>query len=486
MKSKHTADMENRTIKSIIAFVVAILISTLSLLREIQTIENFSTNTTSKSAETVAVSLVENNIWNDTNGRHFNDATDDPPFTWSACMISRDETIVLPEWLAYHATMLPLERFILGLDPRSKMDPRPILREFQRELGVNWTVLEYDDYFKPGRREFQKYNYMRGRGGVLLDEEKQYKAHLWRQEVFYEKCIEILMKEPGRSWTLFIDADEFLAYNPPRPREEKIKSCSRDCFFQQLRTKLPITNPRTGLLTHKMISNVTENTVSPTMAHFLHRNYDSIVEAEPNYKAPCWGFTRLDFVATRDDKAPVGTIDFPSSMITLQFRFHNEHPRNRNGKCILNVAQLSKTQQEIDVANPHEILTFNCTNTPRDMHFEKAFFKIHHYATSLSHSLARGKSFEDFMSRQPQNTSVLIESYDGTWWWSKLVQRVGWRAAKNITVRLEAWALREYHRIYFNNTNETMVHNGTNDTTALLNLSSYKTIRFDLNGFVDG
>lgn len=38
------------------------------------------------------------------------DADDDPkpPFFFSACLLIKDNNIILPEWLAYHYTVLPL------------------------------------------------------------------------------------------------------------------------------------------------------------------------------------------------------------------------------------------------------------------------------------------------------------------------------------------------------------------------------------------
>jgi len=500
--------MKKRTIRSGVTVLVVLFLSAFTLLassfalREYyQNEKNFAKDTDAqawggeevkstrrKDNQTIGKSNTSTNVrdslltreeinWNDTTDNriklHTTKTTDDPPFTWSACMIARDETIALPEWLAYHAMVLPLGRFILGMDPQSKTDPRPILRQFQRDLGLNWTVLEYDDYFKPGKRraEWNKYNYTHGtrKTGPPLDKDAQYRAHLWRQEKFYERCLEILMGEPGRSWTLFIDTDEFLAYNSPALLSSAVNGSSPSA-------------PHMGLLTKRSIS--TNSGGKPaTMADFLHQNYASLVKAQPNYQKPCWGFTRLDFAAISDDNSPpIGTINFPPSMITLQYRFHAKNPLRRTVKCIVNVAQMDKMrQQPVSVKSPHEILgrDGNCTNAPFANDYEKAFFNVHHYATSLSHFLARGKSLGDFMSRQPSsNRHRLIESYDGTWWWPRLIERVGWEVAQNLTVNMEAWAQQEYQRAYkINRTNSS----AEDDMKVLLNLSSYKVTRFNVD-----
>ena len=44
------------------------------------------------------------------------------PFTFSACLMIKDNNILLPEWLAYHYTVLPLRRLIVGVDTLSHTD----------------------------------------------------------------------------------------------------------------------------------------------------------------------------------------------------------------------------------------------------------------------------------------------------------------------------------------------------------------------------
>jgi len=40
-------------------------------------------------------------------------------FPFSACLIIKDDNIILPEWMAYHYTILPLRRLIVGVDVMS-------------------------------------------------------------------------------------------------------------------------------------------------------------------------------------------------------------------------------------------------------------------------------------------------------------------------------------------------------------------------------
>ena len=61
------------------------------------------------------------------------------PFTFSACLLVKDDNQLLPEWLAYHYTVMPLRRLIVGVDPLSLTRVEPILDKY-RELGMDIDV----------------------------------------------------------------------------------------------------------------------------------------------------------------------------------------------------------------------------------------------------------------------------------------------------------------------------------------------------------
>ena len=56
------------------------------------------------------------------------------PFSWSACLLIKDNNSILPEWLAYHYTVLPLRRLIVGVDPSSDTDPQSIFDLYGKML----------------------------------------------------------------------------------------------------------------------------------------------------------------------------------------------------------------------------------------------------------------------------------------------------------------------------------------------------------------
>lgn len=70
---------------------------------------------------------------------HLGGSSTDYPFPMAACLIIKDQSRLLPEWLAYHYTFLPLRRLIVSVDPFSVTDPTSTLNMWQ-ELGLNVTI----------------------------------------------------------------------------------------------------------------------------------------------------------------------------------------------------------------------------------------------------------------------------------------------------------------------------------------------------------
>ena len=132
------------------------------------------------------------------------------PFSFSACLLAKDVNIILPEWLAYHYTFLPLRRLIVAVDPMTETDPTPTL-DLYRSLGVNITIWtnHTDAYWVDGKDYWLKSDY-------VITNETIYKKirdrHKHRQKIFYKGCLQQLHRE-GRSWTALVDADEYIAFN---------------------------------------------------------------------------------------------------------------------------------------------------------------------------------------------------------------------------------------------------------------------------------
>ena len=81
---------------------------------------------------------------------------DDESLTFSGCLLIKDQNDILPEWLTYHWTVLPLRRLIVAVDPLSITDPTPFL-DLYKSLGMNITVWKNDSiYWKDGSAPHEK------------------------------------------------------------------------------------------------------------------------------------------------------------------------------------------------------------------------------------------------------------------------------------------------------------------------------------------
>lgn len=122
---------------------------------------------------------------------------------FSACVLTMDDNILWPEWLAYHYQTLPLRRLIVALDPKSRTKPTELFDRYRRHgLFLNVTVWENDEYI-----EVQD---MKMWINVNTTSDMELEAHyLKRQRYFLHKCLEQLYTEK-RAWVLLVDTDEFL------------------------------------------------------------------------------------------------------------------------------------------------------------------------------------------------------------------------------------------------------------------------------------
>ena len=148
------------------------------------------------------------------------ESTDNPvredrplPFSWSACLLIKDSNVILPEWLAYHYTVLPLRRLIVGVDPNSVTDPQPIFDQYSA-IGMNITVWRNHSYWIDGRKQHEKRDFQPTEELLNMQIGHRYLHDrlIYHQKVFYTQCLRTLKRE-NRTWTAVIDTDEFLAFN---------------------------------------------------------------------------------------------------------------------------------------------------------------------------------------------------------------------------------------------------------------------------------
>eukprot|EP00986_Skeletonema_menzelii_P012984 scaffold7348_cov144-Skeletonema_menzelii.AAC.6 len=274
------------------------------------------------------------------------------PFSFSACLIIKDDNIILPEWLAYHYTVLPLDRLIVGVDALSHTDPTPILEAFQT-LGMKITTWKNDSFWKDGRESWAKKEFTIT-NSTSYDELRRRKRY--RQNIFYEACLQKLQKE-RRTWTMMIDADEYLAFNF---YDESENNSSLEYNVSNTRSEINQSPP---------------DTMADVVSHW---------DIDP--KLPCVTFARYLFVSkeTFDDNI----IEMPHQLLlhpgfnaslfhTLRYRQRAPLNGQQAGKSIIDASRYDGTP----ITNPHRIpkLCFGSNVFPNNKVMP---FRVHHYVGS--------------------------------------------------------------------------------------------------------
>lgn len=375
-------------------------------------------------------------------------------FNFSACLLVKDANQILPEWLAYHFTVLTLRRLIVAVDPFSQTDPKFILNLY-REIGMDITVWRDDTFIFDGPFPRKKL-FKNLTGPPFLHTKRDFKLapnstdddklarYQWRQTCFYTKCLQHL-KEEKRSWTALIDADEYVSFNYYSELEGPPYWCLVDesnrtrCHLDYLdslkngthsRTRLP--PPNRNITASQFIE-----TGSDPMFHRL--NYECIVFGRVLFGA-------LESPAVKIKSFMPAGFD-PKIFRTMRYRKHEPLQSFLGGKAFVDVSRYEGQR----IKGPHQPLHNRCQNGPRVKNAAMSF-RIHHYTGSLEEFLRPGydsRGAEAFNQRQSYN--VAGEDDSMRWWLRRFVSLVGRERAAMLTEAVRSFAVVEMQ--------ELMVHN---------------------------
>jgi hypothetical protein len=132
------------------------------------------------------------------------DPADDEEY-FSVCILSMDDNIYWPEWLAYHWQYLPLRRLIVATDPRSKTSPREILDRYSKRSLMNVTIWSDEDYLAD-------HFLQRIKNATDTDKGELVNIYLRRQKLFLWKCLAQFVNE-NQTWIASFDTDEYVFPN---------------------------------------------------------------------------------------------------------------------------------------------------------------------------------------------------------------------------------------------------------------------------------
>ncbi len=368
-----------------------------------------------------------------------------------ACVFVRDDNEQLAQWVAYHYTVLPLRRLIVGVDINSTQDPMDVLGRWNGS-DLHFQVTYPDDYVR----------------NITYDSEIK-QQYLQRQHRFYLRCLQHFHQQGDLGWATLADTDEFIKLNP-----------MDDFLFDQLHNEtshvmdaitlehaLPHMAPnetlwdriefrkrlRQRLGLDQLVSGNSSSVVSPQQ----HHSVPSVLEVLEEYSLehgtrPCHAMSRRRYSAVVENfTALAETICRPkldstimdslniSKLSTIQFLYHVPplpFKYNEWAKVLIDLRRipyhnLSRVEH---YRNPHRPLD----ECPRPyMPDAVSFIHANHYSMPWSDHIARrGANIKESLEEEKEMWSSFALARDHTrcdqihGWLNDFVEEFGLAKAK--------------------------------------------------------
>jgi hypothetical protein len=301
------------------------------------------------------------------------------------------------------------------------------------------------DYLIPGER------YWQSPARPNASAYRKIQAHRWRQGEFYRTCLNAF-KARNCSWTLLIDSDEYLTYNPYDVNEgrpifwsEAMNVTARHQLIKTFEKKIQagvhhrLSLPRVGQLT---VAQYIEGTVFQHSSE--QKNTSEKITAAHWYHYPCILVPRVQFGASESTQEEIsqqipGPEFDPMKFHTMRYLKHGpKHPYPAwPGKSIVHAGLYNNTL----IRNPHKVLETNCSSLSPFPDYADMDLRIHHYTGSLELFLSRPgdsrRCEEDFKKR---NSNVAGSDNTIQGWLHNFVYLVGKARALDLTEKLRNWA----------------------------------------------
>lgn len=369
------------------------------------------------------------------------------PFSFSACLLVKDNNVILPEWLAYHYTVLPLRRLIVAVDPLSHTDPTPILNKYT-SIGMNITTWTDDSFWIDGWKPYEKKTYVITKTTTNEDIRNRF---VHRQKVFYKMCLSKL-KEEMRTWTIIIDTDEYMAFNHYDENEGEPTHCRKNetCAKKYEKSIRDGTHVRAKL----------DRSPSATVAQYIYNRVDGVFDVVDK---PCIIFGRYLFVSKESDREVIQKgvePEFNASYFhTLRYLYRAPLGTYQLGKPIVDVSRYDG----MDMFNIHRPLRDSCTGNNAYVHNAAMSFRVHHYVGSWETFRqpgvdVRGKEF--FNKRNIETTTFdktttryFAEDANSTTWLTQFAKLVGKEKALELTQEIRIHEELKMEKVFLELTN---------------------------------
>jgi len=271
---------------------------------------------------------------------------------------------------------MSLRHVVVVVDPRSKESPTKIFDRFRSTL--NMTIVEWGDQDITDNLNWRKVTPMEGD-----TPEKLTAKHRHRQGMFYHKCIDYLQNQ-NRTWTSFIDVDEFMTINGNRNVVSNWKE-----LFQRPGSILS--------LVQKFSRNNTQgdDTHLPPF-WYSHFQQSHCVTLARGLKV---AIESTDEEVARDVPS---FIEDPRRFDTLRFRYRASVPTSRDGpgKSIIDVSKVNQTIDYRMGYNAHKVLRATCPDIW--VGFNQLPIGIYHYLGS----------WEAYSYRDDARSGLKLHSYE--------------------------------------------------------------------------
>ena len=305
---------------------------------------------------------------------------------FGACLLIMDDNHLLPEWLAYHYTFLPLRRLIVAVDPNSQTSPKTILNRFGPYMNITiWNDNSYNFNPKPNRTATEN--------------------HRSRQKKFIQKCLTTLKQDSQTKWVAFLDTDEFVVPNWKANGKFKIHNYTPQMSVLDIMKANP--NARYG---NRQPSS------SSTACFANHRFRVTIKESLPS-----------DVYQNVPDGIDA------NALMTLRYRYNLAgQPGFPHGKSFVDISKLSFKDIKFGNHNVHRPVKTLCNQGTLKILLTRSPFVIHHYAGTLETFLYRNDPRTDIRNEAMYyelfgnfTPGTLNEDDSARFWISNFLTKVG-------------------------------------------------------------
>lgn len=385
------------------------------------------------------------------------------PFTIGACLLTRDDNVILPEWLAYHYTVLPLRYLIVAVDPLSITTPEPLFDAFRNHTDMKIEMWTGNFYFSD--TNLSSFSDPLKHLKSTMAAKDYLEIHRERQRSFYTNCLQTYKeKYSDIQWVMLLDSDEYFTFNPPLSielalegqQEKDIGNETVETNGMQYRKTLP-----------KKIGKQNE-TIAHWIASERHMRWNATSHGRSSSldESLCIAFPRLFFSALQErqpeeEKRIISSLPLwfsSKSLHTMRFPGHWPHQRHIPVKSLVNVRNYKGVRK---VLNPHRPFFDDCTGSSLRLGATvvgKKMLRVHHYSGDLDTFLLRPSQDE---AKWRKRNNFKIEGFDDslTEWYSWFIDLVGEGTAKMLTLDMIEQAQQEWLDIKFRveNQNETIM-----------------------------